>query len=126
MKNLHLVFSIVIFLALVCSPAIAISKSDLISQYKIGQFWPTSIPVQDAPSEGGVPAYLCGSCDIPPGYAWIGGKLLPQPTPTPIPTLVPISDLGDLTGKPIFLSVPSDKQSFLNQVNRGGMIIKCC
>jgi hypothetical protein len=124
MKKIFLVISIVAILAIVCSPALATSKSDLISQYKIGQFWPTSILIQDAPSEGGVPAYLCGSCDIPPGYAWIGGKFLPQPTPTP--TIIPISDLGDLTGKTIFSSLLSDKQSFLDQVIRGGIFIKCC
>ncbi len=40
MKNLHLVISIVIILTFVFSPVAAISKSDLISQYK-GQSAPT-------------------------------------------------------------------------------------
>jgi hypothetical protein len=43
MKNLRLVFSIVVILALVCSPVLAISKADLISQYK-GQSSP-AIPI---------------------------------------------------------------------------------
>jgi hypothetical protein len=30
-----------------------------------------------------VEATLCGSCDIPPGYAWIGGRLLLLPTTNP-------------------------------------------
>ena len=40
MKNLRLVIGIVVILAIVCSPALAISMSDLIAQYK-GQSVPT-------------------------------------------------------------------------------------
>jgi hypothetical protein len=40
MKTWHLFVSIVVILALVCSPGLAISKADLISQYK-GQSSPT-------------------------------------------------------------------------------------
>jgi hypothetical protein len=38
MKNLYLIIGIVVILALVCSPVLAISKSELISQYKTGYF----------------------------------------------------------------------------------------
>jgi hypothetical protein len=41
MKNLRLVFSIVVILTLVCSPVLAISKADLIASYK-GQSSPTT------------------------------------------------------------------------------------
>jgi hypothetical protein len=48
MKNLYLIIGIVVILGLVCSPALAISKSELISQYKTGNFpgptTPTPIP----------------------------------------------------------------------------------
>jgi hypothetical protein len=50
MKNLSLIIGIVLILALVCSPAIAISKSDLISYYK-GQ----SSPVMPIPTPTGMP-----------------------------------------------------------------------
>jgi hypothetical protein len=43
MRKLYLVIGFVVILAIVCSPALAISKSDLISQYK-GQSSPT-IPI---------------------------------------------------------------------------------
>jgi hypothetical protein len=48
MKNLYLVIGIVVILGLICSPALAISKSELIAQYKTGNFPgptpPTPIP----------------------------------------------------------------------------------
>ena len=39
MKPWPLLIGIVVILAMFCSPALAISKSDLIAQYKAGQFW---------------------------------------------------------------------------------------
>jgi hypothetical protein len=48
MKKLYLVIGIVVILALVCSPVLAISKSELIAQYKTGYFpgptTPTPMP----------------------------------------------------------------------------------
>jgi hypothetical protein len=61
MKSWHLFIGIVVILAIVCSPALAISKSDLISQYK-GTSSPTIItpiptptpsPLTFGPSVGG-------------------------------------------------------------------------
>jgi hypothetical protein len=92
MKNVHLVFSIVIFLALVCSPVLAISKSDLISFYK-GQSPAVPIPTPTVIPLKKVEATLCGSCDMPPGYAWIGGRLLLLPTTNPT-----LKTGGDLPG----------------------------
>ena len=44
MKPWPLLIGIVVILAIVCAPALAISKSDLISQYKAGQFWEPTTP----------------------------------------------------------------------------------
>jgi hypothetical protein len=70
MKNLRLVIGIVVVLALVCSPVVAISKADLLAQYK-GQSAP-SIPGQSAPT-------------IPiPTPTLIKFIMSPTPTPTPM------------------------------------------
>jgi hypothetical protein len=45
MKKLYLVISIVVILAIVCSPVLAISKGDLISYYKV-----QSVPTIPAPT----------------------------------------------------------------------------
>lgn len=49
MKNLRLVIGIVVILAIVCSPALAISKADLISYYK-GSTAPTILTPTPAPT----------------------------------------------------------------------------
>jgi hypothetical protein len=55
MKNIRLVIGIVIILALVCSPALAISKADLISQY-MGQSSPTILtPNKESTPAGWTP-----------------------------------------------------------------------
>jgi hypothetical protein len=50
MKNLRLVIGIVVILAIVCSPALAISKSDLIASYK-GSTVPTILTPTPAPPD---------------------------------------------------------------------------
>ncbi len=49
MKKLYLVIGIVVILALVCSSTIAVSKSDLIAQYK-GQSSPTILTPNPTPT----------------------------------------------------------------------------
>jgi hypothetical protein len=66
MKNLGLVIGIVMILALVCSPALAISKADLISQYK-GQSSPT-IPtpiLTSTPTPTSTPTTITTSNPLP-------------------------------------------------------------
>jgi hypothetical protein len=61
MKKLYLVIGIVVILALVCSPALAISKSDLISYYK-GQSAP-AMPIP-TPTATPTPTSLTGTGTI--------------------------------------------------------------
>jgi hypothetical protein len=71
MKPWPVVISIVVILAIVCSPALAISKADLIASYK-GQSSPTILtPLYPAPSS-------------PTGFIWAYTKgSLPTNEPTP-------------------------------------------
>jgi hypothetical protein len=107
MKPWPLLIGIVVILGIFCSPGLAvISKSDLISQYKAGQFWepvtpaptptptviPTTVPTQ-APGQGttsGTPDY---SRWLTMRYRSMitddGSYITPTPTPTVIPTTMP-------------------------------------
>jgi len=106
MKPWPLFIGILFILAMFCAPALAISKSDLISQYKAGQFSgpttptptptptviPTTMPTQ-APGQGttfGTPDY---SRWLPMNYSSKypdGGSIVPDiPTPDPTPTVIP-------------------------------------
>ncbi len=91
MKTWPLFVSIVIILAIVCSPALAISKADLISQYKgqsaptIPTWTPTPIPTKPTPTP--TPPTLDISPIIPASYPHIPAsyyewsKFPPEPTP---------------------------------------------
>jgi hypothetical protein len=99
MKNVHLVFSIVIFLALVCSPALAISKSDLISYYK-GQSASVT-PTQSV---------------TPQTPTWAINQTPAPNVPKPIPTQVPlVTGTGTLSVR----STPSGAPVFIDGVNKG-------
>jgi hypothetical protein len=66
MKTRGVVIVIILILALLCSPALAISKSALISQYQTGQFWtpvPTPTPTGqvipfESPPTPKIPSWL--------------------------------------------------------------------
>jgi hypothetical protein len=72
MKTWALIISIIVILAIFCSPALAISKSDLISQYKTGQFpettHQTSTPTPQMPSSDVNPTPSTNSDDRCFGY----------------------------------------------------------
>jgi hypothetical protein len=95
MKTWVLFIGIIVFLAVLGTPALAISKSDLIASYK-GQSIPTSSPTQSPASTceemGGRMSCPCfrDGVQVP----CICGCILPESpiptsTPTPVPTQVP-------------------------------------
>jgi hypothetical protein len=93
MKTLSLISVIIVILALVCSPVLAISKTDLISQYK-GQSSPTILPPIPTPSH--IPSWY-----ITPTPTPVWGPVIPFPTPAP--TQVPTgSGTGTLLVTPGF------------------------
>ena len=118
MKTWHLFVSIVVILAIVCSPALAISKSELISQYKTGNFpgptTPTPIPTvipttgpTNIPTGAGTGALFVNSypcdADVYLDGELKGGTPCPQ---RPRSFAVPLSDDYDpnaytLTGIPV-------------------------
>jgi hypothetical protein len=135
MKSWLLIVCIFVIFTIVCLPVLAISKADLIAYYRTTPESPahpdnnqnptitkytgpycTQSCFCKRPSDGAIVSCICGAVDTSMYYRVI--TTCYNLTPTPTPTIVPISDLGDLTGKPIFSSVPSDKQSFLYQVIR--------
>jgi hypothetical protein len=87
MKKLYLVISIVVILAIVCSPAIAISKSDLIASYK-GQSSPTILtPI---PTSTPTPTVTPPTLDINDRFRMMYGyPLVPGP---PFPSLESLSE----------------------------------
>ena len=109
MKPWPLFIGILFILAMFCAPALAISKSDLISQYKAGQFSgpttptptptviPTTVPTQ-APSNWYYPIYYpsviehrpCEDCD-PSSMNCI----LCTPVPTQAPSIWPYPIVTD-------------------------------
>jgi hypothetical protein len=98
MKNFRLIIIIVTILTLVCIPALAISKSDLISQYKSQSVpatpnpTPTLSPDSWCEEMGGKMSCPCYSDGVQ--VPCICGCILPESaiptsTPTPVPTQVP-------------------------------------
>jgi hypothetical protein len=80
MKKLYYVISIVVILALVCSPVLAVSKADLISQYK-GQSSPTILTPIPTPTPAPTP-YIPSYPYIPESYdEWSKFPAPPEPTP---------------------------------------------
>ena len=73
MKTWPLIISIIVILAFVCSPALAIGKSDLISQYKAGYFpgpttlTPTPVLTPSTPSWYPKPTPTFPSAHVPEG-----------------------------------------------------------
>ncbi len=108
MKPWPLLIGIVVILAMFCTPAIAISKSDLISQYKAGgssgSTPPTSTPTPHIPSWYITPTPA-------PGF----GPILPSPTPTP--TQVPTG--SGTTGTLLVTSNPTGATVYLDGVYKG-------
>ena len=99
MKTWPLIIGILVILALLCSPVLAISKSDLISQYQkgaySGQTPPTSIPTSHTPSWYITPT---------PTPVW--GPIIPVPTPVSTPIPIPvgsISVISDPAGALVYL-----------------------
>jgi hypothetical protein len=82
MKAGSLIISIIVILALVCSPALSISKSDLLSQYKIGQFPGPTTPIPNPTQTHQVPSWYIA------------------PTPTPINNAHPVGSIS-VTSAPI-------------------------
>jgi len=66
MKTLRLIFGIVVILALVCSPALAITKSEIITSYQD----------LNIPAKGFVPVRTCGNCSPPPTSIMLQADLI--------------------------------------------------
>jgi hypothetical protein len=105
MKNVHLVISIVVILALVCSPALAISKADLIASY--GQSAPTVTPPSSLPVLNVTPDDR--------SQWWRPTKPMPTQTPTQTPTPITTSD-----ALPLWVSsTPSRALVFIDGFSKG-------
>jgi hypothetical protein len=110
MKIVRPLIGIILILALVCSPALAISKSDLIAYYK-GQSIPT-IPTTPkptlTPTVTPTPASPIPSGVFPLPLPW--KKDIPSVIPTPVPTTTPsypgygkLTVTSDPAGAPVYL-----------------------
>jgi hypothetical protein len=81
MKKLYLVIGIVVILALVCSPVLAMSKSDLIASYK-GSTTPTITTQIVTPK---IPSWMPEELRI-----FSDGVLIVNPDPDAIPKPAPV------------------------------------
>jgi hypothetical protein len=125
MKIWPLLIGIIVILAIVSSPVLAISKSDLISYYK-GQ----SAPSQDKPNNSDTfspiivwpttptPTPLLPSWFVPSPLPWKNDS--PSVKPTIIPTTTPTqSPLGTGTGTLLVTSTPTGAPVYLDGVYKG-------
>jgi hypothetical protein len=107
MKTWPLLMGITVILAIFCSPSLAISKSDLISQYKTGDFL-TPVPTQ-TPRGMVVPVEPSPTPRLPSWY-----KPIANPDQSPAP-----SGGSSGTGSISVLSYPSGAKVYLDGTFKG-------